>query len=202
MFWKFLRNDMLGLEKMLRVVGPLDCNKIKQRQQKVFVALGNIETGQADYICLNDENDIIKALLATCAMPFYALPSELHGKLYYDAGLVSQPIDKAISLADNPEIWIIMMDREGYRPSWLYWKVFSWLALFNSKARNLINKYLSIRNDFLDKVEQNQNLKIIRPKHTLPIGYRSRNKKLTKVCFELGRVQVKEFLAKYYEKPD
>ncbi|MBI2064305.1 MAG: patatin-like phospholipase family protein [Candidatus Yanofskybacteria bacterium] len=195
-FWKIFKNDMPALENILRYIEPLHCDQIKSRKQKIIVALSNLKTKKADYICLNEERDIIKALLACCAMPFFTKPGELHGNQYYDGSLIGQPqIDKAFSLG-GAEIWIIMMQPPGYRLNLFYWKVFSWLSIFNHNLKDILVRCPSIRNDILQRIENNAQLKVIRPASTLPIDYRNKNLELIKRCYALGQTVASEFLKK------
>lgn len=195
-FWKLFKNDMTALENILKREEPLDCDKIKLKREKIIIALSNIETQKADYICLNEEPDIIKVLLSCCAMPFLSAPKKLHGNFYFDGSLVGQPqIDKAYSLGGT-EIWLIMMQPEGYRLSSIYWKILSLLAVFNPPLRRLLVNCPEVRNDILERIENDSNLKIIRPQGNLPIGLRSRNKKLIGEMYKLGQVAANKFLTK------
>ncbi len=196
-FWHPFYNDMKGLELILTKTRPLDTKKIKARRQKIWVSLSNAKTGKTKWTCLNDEPDILKALLATCGMPLLAGPQKLHNQLYYDGALSGAPrVDKAKKLAHKPEIWLIMDYPRGYRLNPAYWIALSLLEFFDPPTRRLLARSPKVDNKFLSKIEKDQNIIIIRPNQSLPIGFRSRNERLIKQSFNLGVQAAKDFLGK------
>jgi predicted patatin/cPLA2 family phospholipase len=191
-FWKLFKNDMAYLEKILTEIEPLDCAAIASRKQKIYVTLANPQTQKDDYACLNTAEDVIKIILAGCAMPLLSGARKVGGIDYYDGGLVAQPpLEKALEF--NPsEIWIISTKPKGYRSDSMFWK---FISLFGAKAGKLLYNYPERQNRIMEILDGENNYKIIRPKSILPIGFRSTNKLSIKQAFSLGEESAKNFLA-------
>lgn len=185
-FWKPLHNDMRYLRKILTETEPLKCELITSRKQKIFVALSNLNTQQAEYKELNDPNRLIDVLLAGSSIPFLAPPFSLAGQLYYDGGLVAQPpIKKALELQPT-ELWLISPKPVGYRENKFLWQILSLFFIFDSNSRKLLYNYPIEENNALELSEKVRNIKVIRPMNTLPIGFRSKNKQLIQKVYQTG----------------
>lgn len=194
LFWKPFSNDMNALGKILRNIEPIDGDKVKNNTQKIIAAVSNTETLRTEYIVLNEQADIAEALLATCGMPLLAKPQELAGKFYYDGAMAGQTqLAKAKELEPDAEIWAILLRPKGYRLGSLFWKFISLFAT-NSAGRYFLANWPRTRNAFFEQMDNISGIKIIRPKKALPIGYRSKNKKMIAEIYELGKIDAREFL--------
>ena len=195
-FWRFFKNDMAYLEKILRVIEPLDCKAVVSRRQKIYVSLSNAKTLQADYRRLDEADDIIPILLSSCAMPLLSGSRTLSGIKYYDGGFVANvPLEKALEF-HSAEIWVIATRPKGYHHKNLFWKLISVAELLNRGARKLLYSYPERSDTEMRLVDSTANLKIIRPERVLPIGVRSTNRFLISQTFELGRQAAEDFLRK------
>ncbi len=105
---------------------PLDLKKIKNAETKFFVSASDFLTGETVYFN-NHEHDILEALRASCAMPyFYRAKAIYQGRRYLDGGLTdSIPVQKAISEGCN-HILVIGTRPRGYLktpspcPDWVH----------------------------------------------------------------------------------
>lgn len=187
-FWKPFYNDMQFLENTLTAVEQLNCELIASRKQKIYVTLANRRTLAADYLCLDQSQDIINLLLAGCSMPILSFPRKIGQNFYYDGGLVAQPpIEKATQNNPHAEIWVITTKPAGYRLNTFYWKILSFLEIFNVPAWRLLWRFPARQNAIMDMLDANNpGFKIIRPEKTLPIGFRSTDKTLIQQTYDIG----------------
>ncbi|MDP3741361.1 MAG: patatin-like phospholipase family protein [bacterium] len=192
-FWRPFRNDMDALREILTTIEPLDSVKIKNSKQKILVSLSNIGTLNCDYLCLNDQEDIISTLLACCAMPILAKSREVNGQQYYDGGLIDQPPLQKAETFKNAEIWVISNHQQGYRLNAVVWKIIS-LFTFDQNLARLLSSMPERQNAAFSRLEQSRGIKIIAPAQKLPIGFRSTNKQKIQKTFELGIETAKKFL--------
>ncbi len=186
-FWKWNKNDMAYLERVLRKIEPLHHGLLEHCSPTIYAALTNPKTLTSELICLNTAKDRVGVMLASAAMPFLTGPRTIDGKEYYDAGLVSQPPIEHAQLNSGSETWVLLTTPHGYRAGSAAWKMMSACALHNKKVRALLKNCPAHRNRALQAVESNLNLKVIRPETKLPIHWRSNNLSGIARTFELGR---------------
>jgi predicted patatin/cPLA2 family phospholipase len=196
-FWKWYKNDMKYLERVLREIEPLQYSILRESRQKIFAAFSNPDSLLSEIICLNTAADPIEVMLASAAMPFLTGARVINGQQYYDAGLISQPPIDHIPLGSNSEIWVLLATPRGYRLRPAGWKVLSCLALHDTQVRKLLWGCPSHRNNLLCEIEGNASLKIIQPKQALPIGWRSTDEKAIAHTVQLGREAALQFAREY-----
>lgn len=185
--------DFTYLRKILTEIEPINLEILKQRGQKVYVALANIKTNKTDYLLLNQKLDPIEILMASVTMPSYGPPKELDGQFYYDGGLTSQPPLEFADSLEQDEIWVILNRPLGYRLPILGWKLLS-LGVKDKIAKAFVAEKPARINKILENLEKRKDLIIICPKQKLPVHWLTTSKKDILKTIELGKEAVKEVL--------
>lgn len=190
-FWKWNRNDMRYLRKILKEIEPL--GSLRNMDQQIFVTVCNPSTLSSESICLNNFPDPIGLMLASAAMPFLTGPCVVSGRTYYDAGLISQPPIDHIEAAESDEVWVFMSSPKGYRMSSFGWRLLGACTVHDKSVRRLLWNCPSARNQTLELIESQPHLKIIRPQVELPIGWRSADVGAIIFTIQLGRKAARQF---------
>jgi predicted patatin/cPLA2 family phospholipase len=192
-FWKWNRNDMRYLEKVLREVECLNCGVFPEKKTQVHIAYSNPRTLRSEIKLLNTATDPIRMLLAAADMPFFTGRFPVDGQNYHDGGLISQPpLDHAQKFGPT-ETWVLMTSPRGHRLSSLAWNLISKFAIHDGQIRKLLVNCPERRNEILVEIESRSDLKVIRPLAPLPIGWRSCNKAAILQTFNLGIQSAQQF---------
>ena len=93
---------------------PFDRETYSKYQGKAYAVVTNVETGEAEYLSMNNVEDALLAVKASTALPLVFKIVTINGKKYLDGGLGdSIPIRKSI-LDGNKKNVIILTKEEGY----------------------------------------------------------------------------------------
>lgn len=161
---------------------PFDAETFRQLKIDFYATLTNVQTGEAEYVKLDDVFNEMEVLRATSAMPFVSKMVEINGQYYLDGGIAdSIPLKKCQALGYDKIIVVLTRPLE-YRkkttPSWIF-------NLFYRDYPHLVEKLKTRYQNYNDTVEEiirlnnNKDIFVIRPSHHLPI---SRIEKMLRKC--------------------
>jgi predicted patatin/cPLA2 family phospholipase len=190
-----LKGELFGMDfifdKIPNEIVPFDYDTFKQSEQKNWLVNTDCRTGEALYFEKDQVGpDYMKVLQASSSLPFISKPVHYKEKILMDGGLSdSIPIRKAIEHGNRKNV-VILTRPKGYRKS-------------QSKAHNLAalryphykGLQLALKNrwknyndtmDYIDQLEKECRILVIRPSEDLSISRAERNKDKLSAGYDYG----------------
>ncbi|HDR1419654.1 TPA: patatin-like phospholipase family protein [Pasteurella multocida] len=173
---------------------PFDAETFRQSKIDFYATLTNVQTGEAEYVKLDDVFNEMEVLRATSAMPFVSKMVEINGQYYLDGGIAdSIPLKKCQALGYDKIIVVLTRPLE-YRkkptPSWIF-------NLFYRAYPHLVEKLKTRYQNYNDTVEEiirlnnNKDIFVIRPSHHLPISRIEKDVEKVQAMYDLGITDAK-----------
>ncbi|ARB72885.1 patatin family protein [Pasteurella multocida] len=177
---------------------PFDAETFRQSKIDFYATLTNVQTGEAEYVKLDDVFNEMEVLRATSAMPFVSKMVEINGQYYLDGGIAdSIPLKKCQALGYDKIIVVLTRPLE-YRkkptPSWIF-------NLFYRDYPHLVEKLKTRYQNYNDTVEEiirlnnNKDIFVIRPSHYLPISRIEKDVEKVQAMYDLGITDAKREMA-------
>ncbi|HDR1345777.1 TPA: patatin family protein [Pasteurella multocida] len=177
---------------------PFDAETLRQSKIDFYATLTNVQTGEAEYVKLDDVFNEMEVLRATSAMPFVSKMVEINGQYYLDGGIAdSIPLKKCQALGYDKIIVVLTRPLE-YRkkptPSWIF-------NLFYRDYPHLVEKLKTRYQNYNDTVEEiirlnnNKDIFVIRPSHHLPISRIEKDVEKVQAMYDLGITDAKREMA-------
>ncbi|HDR1843737.1 TPA: patatin family protein [Pasteurella multocida] len=177
---------------------PFDAETFRQSKIDFYATLTNVQTGEAEYVKLDDVFNEMEVLRATSAMPFVSKMVEINGQYYLDGGIAdSIPLKKCQALGYDKIIVVLTRPLE-YRkkptPSWIF-------NLFYRDYPHLVEKLKTRYQNYNDTVEKiirlnnNKDIFVIRPSHHLPISRIEKDVEKVQAMYDLGITDAKREMA-------
>lgn len=177
---------------------PFDAETFRQSKIDFYATLTNVQTGEAEYVKLDDVFNEMEVLRATSAMPFVSKMVEINGQYYLDGGIAdSIPLKKCQALGYDKIIVVLTRPLE-YRkkttPSWIF-------NLFYRDYPHLVEKLKTRYQNYNDTVEEiirlnnNKDIFVIRPSHHLPISRIEKDVEKVQAMYDLGITDAKREIA-------
>ncbi len=177
---------------------PFDAETFRQSKIDFYATLTNVQTGEAEYVKLDDVFNEMEVLRATSAMPFVSKMVEINGQYYLDGGIAdSIPLKKCQALGYDKIILVLTRPLE-YRkkptPSWIF-------NLFYRDYPHLVEKLKTRYQNYNDTVEEiirlnnNKDIFVIRPSHHLPISRIEKDVEKVQAMYDLGITDAKREMA-------
>ena len=170
-----------------------------------FATVTNVETGEPEYIKLNDLFAQMEVLRATSAMPYVSQIVELENGKYLDGGVSdSIPVEKSKEMGYDKIIVILTrpLDYRKKKPKEFIAKTY--YRKYPKFAKTLNNRY-KMYNDTVEKIIELENKKeifVIRPSKTLKIKRIEKDAEKLQEMYDLGLEdgqKVLEDLKKYLQ---
>ena len=192
--------DMFGA-KMLYDTIPNELNiydydTYNQCKGNFYSVVTNCDTGEAEYIKIDDMKKDIIAIRASSSLPLLSRIVEINGNKYLDGGISdSIPIKKSIEDGHKKNVVILTRDI-NYRKT-----KNSLMPLFKMKYKDYPNLLKSIERrhemyndtlDFIEKERKINNAFVIRPRDPVNIGRLEKDKKKLKSIYDQGYNDAKE----------
>ena len=192
--------DMFGA-KMLYDTIPNELNiydydTYNQCKGNFYSVVTNCDTGEAEYIKIDDMKKDIIAIRASSSLPLLSRIVEINGNKYLDGGISdSIPIKKSIEDGHKKNVVILTRDI-NYRKT-----KNSLMPLFKMKYKDYPNLLKSIERrhemyndtlDFIEKERKINNAFVIRPRNPVNIGSLEKDKKKLKSIYDQGYNDAKE----------
>lgn len=155
-----------------------------------YVTCTNLETGQAEYILMNDMYQDIDYLRASASMPYVSRIVEKDGKKWLDGGCADSVPVRAFRDMGYEKNVVILTRPAGYRKKnekkglarWIYRKYPKFVKTLESRATEY-NKTM----DEIERLEKEGKIFVIRPSKALEIGRMSHDVKEIIRTYEHGR---------------
>ncbi|HHW7507008.1 TPA: patatin-like phospholipase family protein [Mannheimia haemolytica] len=177
---------------------PFDQQAFEASGMDFWVTVTNIETGEPEYIKINNVFEQMEAFRATSSMPIVSKIVEIEGKKYLDGGVSdSIPVQKFIEMGYDKIIVVLTRPLE-YRkkPSsmWLFKR-------FYKKYPKLVQRWENRYAEYNQAVEQiiqlneKQQIFVIRPSRTVKISRLETDVNKIQAMYDLGVEDAKNALA-------
>ncbi|HHE3600828.1 TPA: patatin family protein [Pasteurella multocida] len=177
---------------------PFDAETFRQSKIDFYATLTNVQTGEAEYVKLDDVFNEMEVLRATSAMPFVSKMVEINGQYYLDGGIAdSIPLKKCQALGYDKIIVVLTRPLEYRKKPTLSW-IFN---LFYRDYPHLVEKLKTRYQNYNDTVEEiirlnnNKDIFVIRPSHHLPISRIEKDVEKVQAMYDLGITDAKREMA-------
>jgi len=169
---------------------PYDYETFNNYQGVLYSVVTNIETGETEYIPIEDMKEDIDAIRASASLPLVSRNVEFRGKYYLDGG-ISDAIPIRRSIEDGHEKNVVILTKEtGYRR-----KPSSMLSLMKLKYKKYPKVYELMKNrhiaynatlDYLEEQERAGRAYVIRPETKSNVGRIEKDERKLKALYEQG----------------
>lgn len=113
--------DLFGVEMVYDIIpnqlSPYDYDAYQNNASKLTAVLTNCETGEAEYVPIEDMRKDLIAVRASASLPLLSRMVEIDGKRFLDGGVAdSIPLAKALEDGFEKAV-VILTQHDGYRKS-------------------------------------------------------------------------------------
>lgn len=176
---------------------PFDQNQFAQSNIDFWVTLTKVETGEAEYIKINDAFAQMEALRATSAMPMVSKMVEVDGQRYLDGGIAdSIPLQKTLALGYD-KIILVLTRPLDYRKKPSSTFLFKLLyRKFPKLCERWANRYAEY-NQAVERVielEKQGKIFVIRPSVDLQISRLEKDPTKVQAMYDLGIADAKKHI--------
>jgi predicted patatin/cPLA2 family phospholipase len=195
-YWRLvMKGELFGMKFIFdtipRSLVPFDYRTFKESKVRCITTVTDCETGEARYYEKGEVGeDYLKILQASCSLPFLAKPVYYQGKTLMDGGLSdSVPIRKSIADGNTKNV-VVLTRPKGYRKKTARYIRLAYIryprykglceALASRDAR--YNETM----DFINQLEKQGEVFVIRPRFDLNVGRAERNKDKLYAAYDQG----------------
>jgi predicted patatin/cPLA2 family phospholipase len=195
-YWRLLmKGELFGMKFIFdtipRSLVPFDFETFTESEVRCITTVTDCETGEARYYEKREVGeDYLKILQASCSLPFLAKPVHYKGKTLMDGGLSdSVPIRKSMDDGNTKNV-VVLTRPKGYLK-----KPVRYIRLANIRYSryNGLCEALASRDarynetmDFINQLEKQGEVFVIRPRLDLNVGRAERNKDKLYAAYDQG----------------
>ncbi|MFP4548946.1 MAG: patatin family protein [Fidelibacterota bacterium] len=197
----FFNGELFGMDFIFNTIPnqlvPFDYETFYNSEQQNWTVATDIQTGEPLYY-ENKElgEDYLKILQASASLPFISRPVKYDGKILMDGGLSdSIPIKKSIEHGNTKNVVILTRPGEYrkevsnvYRLAKFRYPKFKGLHQCLKNRWKVYNETL----DFLEKLEKENKVFVLRPERNLEIKKAERNKQTLYDGYDIGYHTMKD----------
>jgi predicted patatin/cPLA2 family phospholipase len=197
----FLKKELFGMDfifnKIPTELVPFDFETFNSAAEKFLVGTTDCLTGEPVYFEKNDiTQDILKIIRASSTLPFMAPAIEHQGKILMDGG-IADPIPIKKAQVDGVQKNVLILTKpKGYRKKK---SSFSWLPQYVYKEFKGLNRALETRYklynetlDYIEELESQNKVYVIRPSRNLKVGRVERNPEKLTQLYDVGYEDAKK----------
>lgn len=184
-------NEEFCFHKLINELDPVDFDEFKNNKVDFYVVVTNIESGNAEYIKINDlrNKDELEYLRASGSMPFFSKIVNVNNKKYLDGAIGdSIPLKKMKELGFDKLI-VVLTRPKGYKKKKklfkfgkFYYKDYPmFVKKINERYKNYNNEI-----NYIEKEYKNNNIVVIRPSKLIKIKRIEKNIDKINEMYELG----------------
>jgi predicted patatin/cPLA2 family phospholipase len=190
-----MRGELFGMEFIFntlpRSLVPFDFKTFMDNDVKCITVVTDCETGETLYYEKKElGEDYLKVLQASNSLPFVAKPVHHKGRILMDGGLSDAvPIRKSIDDGNAKHV-LILTRPKGYRkkrPRFIRFASMRY-SRYKGLCEALANRHARYNEtmDFIDQLEQRDEIFVIRPRLALNVGRAERNKDKLYAAYDQG----------------
>ena len=192
-------NKDFCFNKLVFELDKLDFETYKNNPVDFYAVVTNLQTGQPEYIKIDDAKDGLEYFRASGSMPFVSKPVEIDGNSYLDGAISDAvPFKKALENGSEKIIVVLTKHSEHNRKekSHLPYKLFyGKYPNFVKTANNAYNKYNETM-DLIEKYESENKIIVLRPSKLIKMKRVEKNKNKLQSMYNLGVCDCKNNLDK------
>ena len=186
-----IANKEFAYYKLPNELDKFDYNTYEKSKIKMYVTVTNLETGEAEYIEVDDAKEGIEYFRASSSMPGVSRIVEIEGNKYLDGGVAdSIPVQKALELGYDRIIVVLTRPIE-YRKKITEMKWLQTRYNYNSTVEEII------------KLEKSNKIFCIRPSKSIKIKRIEKDERIILEQYNLGKndyLNIKENLLIYLKR--
>ena len=169
---------------------PFDHEAFKRSETDFYLACTNVESGEAEYILMEDMDRQIDYLRASASMPYVSRIVEMDGKLLLDGGVSdSVPVRKFMEMGYERNV-VVLTRPADYRKKpkkiGIEGLVYRKYPRFAARLKQRAEAYNRMVED-LQELERDGHILVIRPETPLEIGRMSHDPEEISRAYERGR---------------
>jgi len=183
-----IMNREFCFKKLVYELDKLDFETYKNNPVDFYAVVTNLQTGEPEYIKIDDAEKDLEYFRASGSMPFVSRPVGINGNYYLD-GAVSDAVPFKKALETGYEKIIVVLTRpSGYRkkyfplPYKLFYKDF---PNFIETAKNSYKKYNETM-DLIEKYEAENKIIVLRPSELVKMKRVEKDIKKLQRMYDLG----------------
>ena len=165
-------NEDFCFNEIPNILDDFNYASFKRSKGEFYAVVTNVNSGEAEYIKIEDCKRDVQALRASGSMPFVSRPVEYNGQFYLDGGIAdSIPIDKIMSMGLDKVI-VVLTRPQGYRkkrtsiaPAKVMYKNYPKLIETMKNRYKVYNKSL----DEINFLESEKDIFVVRPSELIKI---------------------------------
>lgn len=182
-------NRQFAYYKLPSELDVFDEEAYEQSGVDFYATVTNVETGEAEYIKIDDCYAQMEAMRATSAMPFVSRIVEYEGRQYLDGGVAdSIPVDKCVALGYD-KIIVVLTRPLDYRKKKSDERLAKLVYGKYPKLVERINHRYADYNACVEKViamEQRGEIFVIRPSRLVKVKHIERDREKLQAIYDLG----------------
>lgn len=185
-----IMNKDFCFNKLVYELDKFDFETYKNNPMDFYAVVTNLETGEPEYIKVDDAEKDLEYFRASGSMPFVSKPVPINGQLYLDGG-VSDPVPFKKVLETGAEKIIVVLTRpEGYRKKDLHTH-----ALYNLFYRNFphfveagSNRHKTYNQamDLIEQYEAENKIIVLRPSQFIKVKRTEKDTSKLQSIYDLG----------------
>lgn len=183
-----IMNKEFCFNKLVNELDRFDFETFDKSPIEFFAVVTNVETGEAEYIKIDNAREGLEALRASGSMPFVSKCVEIDGSKYLD-GAISDPIPLQKALDEGYEKIVVVLTRpEGYRKHkerMPYKLIYGKHPNFVKTALKQFEKYNKTL-DLIKKYEEEGRIVVLRPSKKLKIARVEKDIEKLNAIYKLG----------------
>lgn len=175
---------------------PLDEDTIFNSPQKFVICTTDCKKGIPKYFTNREDIDLLTVIRASSSLPFISKPVKYRGNILMDGGISdSIPIRKSIADGNKKNIVILTRDKTYRKEPFKFKKI---AKLIYSEYEGLLkcmfnrSKVYNETLDFIDKLEQEGKVFVIRPPKPVKIKRVERDKEKLYALYKQGYMEAKK----------
>ena len=183
-----IMNRDFCFKKLVYELDRLDFETYKTTPVDFYAVVTNLQTGNPEYIKIDDVDKDLEYFRASGSMPFVSKPVEIDGNFYLD-GAVSDAVPFKKALDSNYEKIIVVLTRpSGYRKKYTpmpYKLFYGKFPNFIETAKNSYKKYNETM-DLIEKYESENKIIVLRPSELVKMKRVEKDRKKLQKIYDLG----------------
>lgn len=187
--------------KLVYELDRLDFETYKNNPVDFYAVVTNMQTGNPEYIKIDDADKDLEYFRASGSMPFVSNPVEVNGNLYLDGAMTDAVPFKKVLETGCEKIIVILTRPKGYRKkkSYLPYKlVYGKYPKLVEAAKNYYKEYNSTM-DLIEKYEAENRIIVLRPSQLIKMKRVEKDTNKLQSMYDLGISDVMKKLDKIKE---
>lgn len=186
--------NLFGADMLYKIIPeelyPIDYKAFAENESRLFAAVTNCETGQAEYVPIRDLKTDLIYVRASASLPMVSRMVEVDGKKYLDGGVTdSIPIKKSVADGNKKNVLVLTRDgsyrkQPGTMAAFIRAKYRKYPALVNQIERRYLHYNETL--DFIKQEESQGRAFVIRPKKPVNISRTEKDREKLRALYEEG----------------